>query len=221
MNIEIEFSPPLTSNYILSPVISLNNRFTFVQSWKEDNSLTSEAYQPVSKFLREQMTSTTTCPRKGSLGSKSNVLYNPWLIETFRFEDEAPRKALMYFFLKERLARLFLLSEVKTSPKDKMTKLLTLMLVTCFCQDPYQNDDDYHVYPPKLATLRSNNADGNQNANFARASHFFCTFFSRFCMSTKRKCLISRFMEEVNKQRRNFYAWIIMVTWNSASGGFA
>ena len=53
--------------YILSPVISLNNCFTFIQSWKEDKSLTSEAYQPVSKFLRGKMTSTTT----------SNTLYNP------------------------------------------------------------------------------------------------------------------------------------------------
>ena len=65
-----------------------------------------------------------------------------------------------------------------------------------------------------IGTLRSNDADGNekvkkkrfnkQNNNFARASHFFCTFLSRFYMTTTWKCLISRFMEDVNKQRRNF-----------------
>ena len=32
----------------------------------------------------------------------------------------------------------------------------------------------------------------------------FCTFLSRFCATTTWKCLISRFMEDVNKQRRNF-----------------
>ena len=32
----------------------------------------------------------------------------------------------------------------------------------------------------------------------------FCTFLSRFCTTTTWKCLISRFMENVNKQRRNF-----------------
>ena len=32
----------------------------------------------------------------------------------------------------------------------------------------------------------------------------FCTFLSRFCTTTTWKCLISRFVEDVNKQRRNF-----------------
>ena len=44
-----------------------------------------------------------------------------------------------------------------------------------------------------------------QNNNFARASRtLFCTFLSRFCTTTTWKCLISCFMEKVNKQRRNF-----------------
>ena len=68
-----------------------------------------------------------------------------------------------------------------------------------------------------LGTLRSNDADGdenvkkktnnrfhNQNNNFARASHFFVHFFAHFCMTATWKCLISHFMEYVNKQRRNF-----------------
>ena len=32
----------------------------------------------------------------------------------------------------------------------------------------------------------------------------FCTFLSRFCTTTTWKCLILRFMEDANKQRRNF-----------------
>ena len=65
-----------------------------------------------------------------------------------------------------------------------------------------------------IGTLRSNDADGNenvktkrfnkQNNNFARALRFFCTFLSCFCTTSTRKCQISRFKEDVNKQRRNF-----------------
>ena len=66
-----------------------------------------------------------------------------------------------------------------------------------------------------LGTLRSNDADGIENVqktigfykknnHFARASHFFVHFFARFCTTTTWKCLIWRFMEYVNKQRRNF-----------------
>ena len=43
-----------------------------------------------------------------------------------------------------------------------------------------------------------------QNNNFARALRFFCTFLSCFCTTLTRKCLISRFKEDVNKLRRNF-----------------
>ena len=35
-------------------------------------------------------------------------------------------------------------------------------------------------------------------------SHVLCTFLSRFCTTTTWKCLISCFMEDVNKQRRNY-----------------
>ena len=67
----------------------------------------------------------------------------------------------------------------------------------------------------QLGTLRSNDADGIENVqktigfykknnHFARASHFFVHFFARFCTTTTWKCLIWRFMEYVNKQRRNF-----------------
>ena len=65
-----------------------------------------------------------------------------------------------------------------------------------------------------LGTLRSKDADGNenvknnwfnkQNSNFARASRYFCTFLLCSCTTTTWKYLIWRFMEDVNKQRRNF-----------------
>ena len=50
---------------------------------------------------------------------------------------------------------------------------------------------------------QKNNRFYKQNNNFARASHLFAHFFSRFCTTTTWKCLISRFMENVNKERRN------------------
>ena len=66
-----------------------------------------------------------------------------------------------------------------------------------------------------IGTLRSNDSTATrkskknnkfykQNKNFARTSRFFVHFFARFCTTATRKCLISRFMEDVNKQRRNF-----------------
>ena len=66
-----------------------------------------------------------------------------------------------------------------------------------------------------LRTLRSNDADGNENVKknpigliakqqLRTCITLFCTFLSCFCTTTTWKCLISRFMEDVNKQRRNF-----------------
>ena len=37
-----------------------------------------------------------------------------------------------------------------------------------------------------------------------QASRYFCTFLCRNCKTTAGKCLISRFMVEVNKRRLNF-----------------
>ena len=50
---------------------------------------------------------------------------------------------------------------------------------------------------------KKNNRSYNQNNNFARASRSFVHFFTRFFTTTTWKWLISRFMEYVNKQRRN------------------
>ena len=43
-----------------------------------------------------------------------------------------------------------------------------------------------------------------ESHKFARPSRFSCTFFFRHCTTTTWKCLISRFMEDVNKRRRIF-----------------
>ena len=51
---------------------------------------------------------------------------------------------------------------------------------------------------------QKNNRLYEQNNNFARASRSFVHFFARFCTTTTWKCITSRFMEYVKKQRRNF-----------------
>ena len=51
---------------------------------------------------------------------------------------------------------------------------------------------------------QKNNRFKKQNNNFARASHLFCTFLSRLCTTATWKCLISRFLKDVMKQRRNY-----------------
>ena len=76
----------------------------------------------------------------------------------------------------------------------------------------------------RTATKTSkNNIFHKKNNNFARASRFFVHFFARFCTTTTWKCLIWRFMECVNKQRRNFISLseLDMVPWNSTPWGFA
>ena len=66
-----------------------------------------------------------------------------------------------------------------------------------------------------IGTLRFNDADGNKNVKKTEGlisktttllvhHAFFADFFARFCTTTTWKCLISRFMENVNKQRWNF-----------------
>ena len=49
--------------------------------------------------------------------------------------------------------------------------------------------------------------------NFARASRFFCLFLCRHCTTTTWKCLISCFMEDVNKRQRIFF--LLFLNWNT------
>ena len=51
--------------------------------------------------------------------------------------------------------------------------------------------------------------------NNTQQSRFFVHFFARFCTTTTWKCLISRFMEYVNKQQRNFTS---LSTWTWSLG---
>ena len=46
-----------------------------------------------------------------------------------------------------------------------------------------------------------------QNNNFARASRFFAHFFARFCTTKTWKCLILRFIKNVNKFYFSFWIW--------------
>ena len=48
------------------------------------------------------------------------------------------------------------------------------------------------------------NGLNKQNNNSARASRFFVHFFAVTARLRREKCLISRFMEDVNKRRLNF-----------------
>ena len=77
------------------------------------------------------------------------------------------------------------------------------------------NTWETYLFDTKL-WLRSDNAmatrTSNKNNRFRlegktttlQMYHTFCTFLKRFCTTTKCICLISCFMEAVNKQRRNF-----------------
>ena len=71
-----------------------------------------------------------------------------------------------------------------------------------------------------VGTLRSKDADDNENVKktigliskttTSHVQHTFCSFLSRFCTTTTWKCLILRFMEDVNKQRRNSIFLIVL-----------
>ena len=81
----------------------------------------------------------------------------------------------------------------------------------------YARGENFTTTPPSLTlwTLRTNDMDDNekvkksnrfnkQNNNFARAPCFLYISLPVFFTTTTWKCLISRFTEDLNKQRRNF-----------------
>ena len=54
-----------------------------------------------------------------------------------------------------------------------------------------------------LGTLRSDEGDGNGNATqFCTCIMLFCTFLCRHCTTTTWKCLISRFVEDMDTRQR-------------------
>ena len=58
-----------------------------------------------------------------------------------------------------------------------------------------------------------------ENNNFTRVSRIFVHFFAvADCTTTTWICLISRFMEDVNKRRRIFLSWLLSVPNKSTPG---
>ena len=60
--------------------------------------------------------------------------------------------------------------------------------------------------------------DWQSKPNFARASRLFVHFFARRCTTTTWKCLISRFVEDVNTRRLSFSfpeLWYRLLEFNS------
>ena len=57
---------------------------------------------------------------------------------------------------------------------------------------------------------KKRNSLTRQNNNFARASRFFAytVFLCRHCTTSTWKCLISRFVKDVNKQWQNFFLFM-------------
>ena len=110
---------------------------------------------------------------------------------------------------------------VSSQRRETLLSLVTNMVAVTFVQT---SNRDFKIQRRGRRRERpKSNRFYKQNNSFARASHFFCTFLSRFCTTTTWKCLISCFMENVNKQRRIIFLFLSfdMVPWNSASGGFA
>ena len=69
-----------------------------------------------------------------------------------------------------------------------------------------------------VGSFNNDECDGNESAKkamgllskttTARASHPFCTFLYRHCAATTWKCLISRFMEDVNNDDEFFFLFL-------------
>ena len=96
--------------------------------------------------------------------------------------------------------------------------ILVFIFFLSFFVLPWDQSDDWHtvtsMFRVAISTLRSNDADGNENVKkqyVLYAKQLLCTCFTfistflwRSCTITTWKCLISRFMDYVNKQRQNF-----------------
>ena len=77
------------------------------------------------------------------------------------------------------------------------------------------NKEAYLALSSKKGSFSNYDGDGNESVKTAigllckttslHVRHPFCTCICRYCTTTTRKCLISRFMEDaLNKRRRNF-----------------
>ena len=112
--------------------------------------------------------------------------------------------------------------------KSILVPFLWRSLKKRFCEWPWDSAANTYegLKDPTMRTATrtsKNNTFYKQNNNFARASRSFVHFFTRFCTTTMWKFLISRFMEYVNKQRRNVVLFLNLdiVPRNLTPGGFA
>ena len=105
---------------------------------------------------------------------------------------------------------------------------IPLRPTVCFSIEHARPRDDCE-YPTtrRQRELQQNNRFNKQNNNFASAPRFYCYISLPFLHDTTTtwRCLILRFMDNVNKQRRNFFFFSLlnldMVPWNSTPFGFA
>ena len=82
--------------------------------------------------------------------------------------------------------------------------LIRISCILIQCLPPYIIGTLRSNYADGIENVKKNNRFDQQNKNFARAPCFFVHFSARFCSTTTWTCLISRFMEDADKQRRNF-----------------
>ena len=101
------------------------------------------------------------------------------------------------------------------------------------CEQPFAFPSSMRVH---VMTTNIQRQDGNENFNKTiglisktttlHVHHaFIFAFLCHFCTTTTWRCLILRFMDNVNKQRRNLFFFSLlnldMVPWNSTPFGFA
>ena len=101
------------------------------------------------------------------------------------------------------------------------------------CEQPFAFPSSMHVH---VMTTNIQWQDSNENFNKTmglisktttlHVHHaFIFAFLCHFCTNTTWRCLILRFMDNVNKQRRNLFFFLLlsldMVPWNSIPFGFA
>ena len=117
-------------------------------------------------------------------------------------EDRVERLVPMYHFL------LFVASVHIICPLVTMEWFISQELKISKVQTPWSlrsslNRDFKVQRRGRQRERQKNNRFYTQNNNCARASRFFVYFLARYT-TTSWKGLISRFMEDINKQRRNF-----------------
>ena len=101
-----------------------------------------------------------------------------------------------------------------------------LRATVCFSIEHARPRDDYE-YPTRRGQreLQQNNSLISKTSTLHVHHVSIFAFLCHFCTTTTWTCLILRFMDDVNKQRRNLFSFSLlnldMVPWNSTPFGFA